>query len=70
MLPVTAVELLSLVPSEAGAVEAGVLAEGFASTTTALLALSLWHRGEGDTAGADLLAEFAGRFAEYEVTTL
>lgn len=66
----TAAELLSLVPSQAGVIEASVLAEGFASTTTALLALSMWHRGEGDTAGADLLAEFAGRFAEHEVTTL
>lgn len=39
-------------------------------TTTALLALERWLRHLDDSVGADMVAEFAERFAAYEETTV
>ena len=39
-------------------------------TTTVLLGLASWLRGLEDEKGAELMTEFARRFAEHEVTTI
>lgn len=39
-------------------------------TTTVLLGLASWLRGLEDEKGAELMTEFARRFAEYELTTI
>lgn len=74
MLPVTvtAADLLAEeLPSRALQVVDSALGR-FPNTTMFLLALAGWldSAAGGDEAGSKLVAEFAVRFAEHEVTTL
>lgn len=51
-------------------VSADALANGCTYSTTALLALAQFHQDNDDEAGAELLREFAARFAVHEASTL